>query len=84
MPAACCPAPAADSAACMAAAARAMLGLPQRQEQPPVVWTDQYGVRIQRVGETRGATPAGDLTYHRDGRLAAAKRGAVIAITASR
>ena len=54
-----------------AAAARAMLGLPQRQEQPPVVWTDQYGVRIQRVGETRGATPAGDLTYHRDGRLAA-------------
>ena len=54
-----------------AAAARAMLGLPQRQEQPPVVWTDQYGVRIQRVGETRGATPAGDLTYHREGRLAA-------------
>ena len=54
-----------------AAVARAMLGLPKRQEQPPVVWTDQYGVRIQRVGETRGATPAGDLTYHRDGRLAA-------------
>ena len=34
-----------------AAAARAMLGLPKRQEQPPVVWTDQYGVRIQRVGD---------------------------------
>jgi 3-phenylpropionate/trans-cinnamate dioxygenase ferredoxin reductase component len=52
-------------------AARAMLGLPKRQEQPPVVWTDQYGVRIQRVGETRDTTPNGDLTYHRDGRLAA-------------
>ena len=48
-----------------------MLGLPKREEQPPVVWTDQYGVRIQRVGETRGTEPNGDLTYHRDGRLAA-------------
>ena len=54
-----------------AAAARAMLGLPRRQESPPVVWTDQYGVRIQRVGETRGAVASGELTYVRDGRLAA-------------
>ena len=48
-----------------------MLGLPKRADAPPVVWTDQYGVRIQRVGETRGAVAIGDLTYARDGRLAA-------------
>ena len=45
-------------------AARAMLGLPQRAEQPPLVWSDQHGVRIQRVGDPRGArTSRGDLTY---------------------
>ena len=52
-------------------AARKMLGLAPRQDPPAVVWTDQYGVRIQRVGDLRDATPNGDLTYHRDGRLAA-------------
>jgi NADPH-dependent 2,4-dienoyl-CoA reductase/sulfur reductase-like enzyme len=52
-------------------AARTMLGLPRRAEQPSLVWTDQYGVRIQRVGDVRDTTPLGDLTYARDGRLAA-------------
>ena len=50
------------------AAARAMLGLPPRAEQPPLVWSDQHGVRIQRIGDPRGAEPLGDLTYARDGR----------------
>jgi 3-phenylpropionate/trans-cinnamate dioxygenase ferredoxin reductase subunit len=54
-----------------AAAARAMLGLPARPEAPPVVWSDQHGVRIQRVGDPRDAEPVGDLTYARDGRIAA-------------
>ena len=56
------------------AAARAMLGLPPRAEQPPLVWSDQHGVRIQRVGDPRGATKMkgpGPFRYERDGRLAA-------------
>ncbi len=48
-----------------------MLGLPERAPQPPFVWSDQHGVRIQRVGDPRHAEPRGDLTYARDGRLAA-------------
>ena len=39
-----------------------MLGLPPRAEQPPLVWSDQYGVRIQRVGELAGVEPSDDLT----------------------
>ncbi len=54
-----------------AAAARAMLGLPQRATAPPLVWSDQHGVRIQRVGDPHGATPAGDLTYVKHGRVVA-------------
>lgn len=54
-----------------AAAARAMLGLPVRPEAPPLVWSDQHGVRIQRVGDPRDTEPIGDLTYARDGRVAA-------------
>jgi NADPH-dependent 2,4-dienoyl-CoA reductase/sulfur reductase-like enzyme len=52
-------------------AARAMLGLPDRDEVPPFVWSDQHGVRIQRIGDPRNADPTGDLTYARDGRIAA-------------
>jgi NADPH-dependent 2,4-dienoyl-CoA reductase/sulfur reductase-like enzyme len=51
--------------------ARAMLGLPAREESPPFVWSDQHGVRIQRVGDPRGADPIDDLTYARNGRIAA-------------
>jgi NADPH-dependent 2,4-dienoyl-CoA reductase/sulfur reductase-like enzyme len=54
-----------------AAAARAMLGLPARPEAPSLVWSDQHGVRIQRIGDLRGATAIGDLTYAREGRIAA-------------
>jgi 3-phenylpropionate/trans-cinnamate dioxygenase ferredoxin reductase subunit len=53
------------------AAARAMLGLPPRAQQPSLVWSDQHGVRIQVIGDPRGAEPAGDLTYVRDGRIVA-------------
>ncbi|MBE2316766.1 FAD-dependent oxidoreductase [Solirubrobacter sp. CPCC 204708] len=52
-------------------AARRMLGLQPKPEQPPLVWSDQYGVRIQRVGDPRGATHNGDLTYSQSGRLKA-------------
>jgi NADPH-dependent 2,4-dienoyl-CoA reductase/sulfur reductase-like enzyme len=52
-------------------AARRMLGLQPKPEQPPLVWSDQHGVRIQRVGDPRDATHAGDLTYRKAGRLAA-------------
>ena len=45
-----------------AAAARAMLGLPERAEAPPLVWSDQHGVRIQRVGDPRGADATQGLT----------------------
>jgi NADPH-dependent 2,4-dienoyl-CoA reductase/sulfur reductase-like enzyme len=65
-----------------AAAARAMLDLPMRPAPPAVVWSDQYGVRLQRIGDPRGAdrvTVDGDLrrrdfvlTYHRAGRPVAA------------
>ena len=55
-------------------AARRMLGLQPKPEQPPLVWSDQYGVRIQRVGDPAGATKIkgpGPFRYERDGRLAA-------------
>ncbi len=59
------------------AAARAMLGLPPRAEQPPLVWSDQHGVRIQVIGNPRGARnlpgPGGraNFLYERDGRIVA-------------
>jgi 3-phenylpropionate/trans-cinnamate dioxygenase ferredoxin reductase subunit len=65
-----------------AAAARAMLGLPARPPALTVVWSDQHGLRLQRVGDPRGADRAtvdGDLrahdftvTYERAGRPVAA------------
>ncbi len=59
-----------------AAAARSMLGLPLRPEAPPLVWSDQHGVRIQRLGDPRGArleaaTDDAVFTYVRAGRPAA-------------
>jgi 3-phenylpropionate/trans-cinnamate dioxygenase ferredoxin reductase component len=64
------------------AAARAMLGLEPAADALPLVWSDQHGVRIQRLGELRGDERAeldGDLaahdftvTYHRAGRPVAA------------
>ena len=42
-----------------------------KPEQPPLVWSDQYGVRIQRVGEITDVEPSDDLTYRRHGRLKA-------------
>jgi NADPH-dependent 2,4-dienoyl-CoA reductase/sulfur reductase-like enzyme len=38
-----------------AAVARTILGLPPKPEAPPLVWSDQHGVRIQRLGDPRGA-----------------------------
>jgi NADPH-dependent 2,4-dienoyl-CoA reductase/sulfur reductase-like enzyme len=64
------------------AAARAMLGLEPAPVALPLVWSDQHGVRIQRLGDLRGDERAeldGDLaahdftvTYHRAGRPVAA------------
>ena len=66
-----------------AAAARSMLGLPQRATAPSLVWSDQHGVRIQRLGDLNGVSPlestplkgtvpmSGRLAYVRDGRIAA-------------
>jgi 3-phenylpropionate/trans-cinnamate dioxygenase ferredoxin reductase subunit len=45
-----------------AAVARAILGLPPKPEAPPLVWSDQHGARIQRLGD-----PAGADAVHRDG-----------------
>jgi hypothetical protein len=33
-----------------------MLGLEPPQEAPPSFWSDQYGTRIQLLGDPRGAT----------------------------
>ncbi len=65
-----------------AAAARAMLGASPRPAAAPLVWSDQHGIRLQRVGDPRGADGAqldGDpaanafvLTYTRGARLVAA------------
>ena len=38
-----------------AAAARSIVGLPAAPAPPASFWTDQYGVRIQLVGEAAGA-----------------------------
>jgi 3-phenylpropionate/trans-cinnamate dioxygenase ferredoxin reductase subunit len=64
------------------AAARSMLGLPPVPPAPPLVWSDQHGVRIQRLGDPRGADSAEldgylaardfTVTYHRAGRPVAA------------
>jgi 3-phenylpropionate/trans-cinnamate dioxygenase ferredoxin reductase subunit len=43
-------------------AARAILGLPRKPETPPLVWSDQHGARIQRLGD-----PANADRVHRDG-----------------
>jgi 3-phenylpropionate/trans-cinnamate dioxygenase ferredoxin reductase component len=65
-----------------AAAARAMLGLSPVRPAPTVVWSDQHGMRLQRLGDPRGADGAtldGDprersfvVTYQRTGRPVAA------------
>jgi 3-phenylpropionate/trans-cinnamate dioxygenase ferredoxin reductase component len=62
-----------------AAVARAILGLPPRPEAPPLVWSDQHGARIQRLGDPHDADHVardGDdteftLTYTRRGRIVA-------------
>jgi 3-phenylpropionate/trans-cinnamate dioxygenase ferredoxin reductase subunit len=61
------------------AVARAILGLPPKPEAPPLVWSDQHGARIQRLGDPRGADDVerdGDdtafaLTFTRRGRTIA-------------
>jgi hypothetical protein len=55
-----------------------MLELPARGQGPPLVWSDQHGIRLQRLGDPSGAdslTLDGDpavgdctLTFHRAGR----------------
>jgi 3-phenylpropionate/trans-cinnamate dioxygenase ferredoxin reductase component len=63
------------------AVAGALLGRPDRAPGPPSFWSDQHGVRLQCVGDPRGATEhvvLGDLAsrsfeldHHRDGRVCA-------------
>jgi NADPH-dependent 2,4-dienoyl-CoA reductase/sulfur reductase-like enzyme len=65
-----------------AAAARAMLGVPARPDPPTMLWSDQHGVRLHRLGDPRSAnrtTLDGDvggpdftLTYRRAERPVAA------------
>ena len=62
-------------------AARAILGLPPKPEAPPLVWSDQHGARIQRLGD-----PANADHVHRDGddtafTLTFTRRGRPIAAT---
>jgi 3-phenylpropionate/trans-cinnamate dioxygenase ferredoxin reductase component len=61
--------------------ARAILGLDPPPRQPPFVWSDQFGLRLQLVGEPRGAArvelEGGDEEFvarylAADGRLVAA------------
>jgi NADPH-dependent 2,4-dienoyl-CoA reductase/sulfur reductase-like enzyme len=64
-----------------AAVARTILGLPPKPEAPPLVWSDQHGVRIQRLGD-----PATADHVHRDGgdtdfTLTFTRRGHTIATT---
>jgi 3-phenylpropionate/trans-cinnamate dioxygenase ferredoxin reductase component len=64
-----------------AAVARALLGRPQAAPAPPSFWSDQHGVRLVCIGDTRDAhevPAAGDLAsgsfeldHIRDGRLTA-------------
>ena len=62
------------------AVARTILGLPAKPEAPPLVWSDQHGSRIQRLGDPRHADrvhkDGGDseftLTFTRRGRIVAA------------
>jgi 3-phenylpropionate/trans-cinnamate dioxygenase ferredoxin reductase component len=63
------------------AVARRILGLPPKPEAPPLVWSDQHGARIQRLGDPRGADHV-----HRDGddtafALTFTRRGRTIATT---
>jgi len=63
------------------AVARALLGRPELPAAPPFFWSDQHGVRLQCVGDPRGARESvahGDLAGHcfeldhlRDGRTTA-------------
>jgi 3-phenylpropionate/trans-cinnamate dioxygenase ferredoxin reductase subunit len=78
-----------------AAAGRAMLGRPPAAAAATVLWSDQHGVLLQRLGDPRGAdrtTREGDprersfaLTYERAGRpVAAVAVGRPGALTALR
>ena len=61
-----------------AAVAGALLGRPERIPGPPSFWSDQHGIRLQCVGDPRGAEEHGDLSarsfeldHVRDGRVTA-------------
>ena len=63
------------------AVARTILGLPPKPEAPPLVWSDQHGARIQRLGD-----PATADHVHRDGTdaeftLTFTRRGRPVATT---
>jgi 3-phenylpropionate/trans-cinnamate dioxygenase ferredoxin reductase subunit len=45
-----------SAAAAGAAVARRILGLPAAPAQPPFFWSDQFGLRLQLVGDTTHAT----------------------------
>jgi len=46
----------ASAAAGGAAVARRILGIPAGAPQPPFFWSDQFGLRLQLVGDTTRAT----------------------------
>ena len=63
-----------------AAAARSILGLPAAPPAPESFWSDQYGLRIQLVGEARGAdaVEVDGVPGSRDFTALLSRRGALI------
>ena len=61
-----------------AAAARSILGLPQAPPLPESFWSDQYGLRIQLVGEAGGADAVELDGSGRDFTALLRRRGALI------
>lgn len=64
-----------------AAAARAMLGLPPRLDPPALVWSDQHGCRIQRLGDPRGTDAVHRDGTHADFTLTYTRAGTPVAAT---
>jgi NADPH-dependent 2,4-dienoyl-CoA reductase/sulfur reductase-like enzyme len=63
------------------AVARAILGLPPRPEAPSLVWSDQHGARIQRLGDPRSADRVDREGTETEFTLTFTERGRIVATT---